>query len=105
MAALTAKYDAGETERQLAEYVGLSHLRVRVRGAVLTLESGPSEEPHAHARLRRVSATLWSLEIAGRGGRWEQTGLRDTRAKLVLALVEQFGWVLEPVAAWEPGTN
>ena len=105
MAALTAKYAVGDTERQLAEYEGLSHLRVRVRGAVLTIESGPPADPHRHARLRRETVNLWSLHMAGHGGRWQPTGLRDVRAKIVVALVEQFGWVLEPVVAWEPGAD
>lgn len=105
MATLTARHHLGDTQRQLAKYEGLSHLRVRARGALLTIESGPPEEPHPHARLRRVSATLWSLEVAGHRGRWERTGLRDLRAKIVLALVEQFGWLLEPVTPWEPGTD
>lgn len=103
MAKLSVQYDLGETERQLAAYDGLSHLRVRARGAVLTIESGPRDDPHPHARLRRETATLWSLEMAGCSGRWEPTGLRDARAKLVQALVEQFGWVLEPIG--EPGTD
>lgn len=107
MAALSAQYDVGDTQRQLAEYEGLSHLRVRARGAVLTIESGPENDPHAHARLRRETVSLWSLDMAGRGGRWESTGLRDLRPTLVTALVEQFGWVLTPQddSPWEPGAN
>jgi len=94
-------------ERQLHEYEGLGHLRVRARGEVLTIESGPAEDPTQHARLRRLTVSLWTLEMAARGGRWEPTPFRATKELLVTALVEQFGWVLTPQdeMPWEPGVN
>jgi len=69
--------------------------------------SGPAKDPLRHARLRRETVNLWALEMAGRGGRWQPTPFRDTKDQLVLALVEQFGWVLTPQddTPWEPGTN
>ncbi|MBM4345410.1 MAG: hypothetical protein FJ100_18720, partial [Deltaproteobacteria bacterium] len=40
------------------------HLRVRARGDLLTIESGDKADPTRHARLRRDTATQWTLEIA-----------------------------------------
>jgi hypothetical protein len=98
---------APSVERQLHEYEGLGHLRVSARGDVLTIESGPKTDPVRHARLRRETVSLWSLEMATHSGRWEPTPLRDTKDRLVVALVEQFGWVLTPQddTPWEPGAN
>lgn len=107
MPALPTKLLASGVEQQLHEYEGLGHLRVRARGEVLTIESGPDADPVRHARLRRETVNLWGLEVAGYGGRWEPTPFRDTKERLVAALVEQFGWVLTPrdETPWEPGTN
>ena len=69
---------------------------MRVRGEVLTIESGPDDDPTRHARLRRETVHLWRLDMAARGGRWEATPFRDTADKLVAMLVERFGWVLTP---------
>lgn len=66
-------------------------------GGERTLESGPVGDPFAHARLRRLSATLWTLEMPTRSGRWDPTGIRDTVDNVVAALAEQFGWTLEPI--------
>jgi hypothetical protein len=107
MPALPTKLLAPSVERQLHEYEGLGHLRVSARGEMLTIESGPKEDPVRHARLRRETVSLWTLEMAARAGRWEPTHLRDTMDKLLVALVEQFGWVLTPQddTPWEPGAN
>ena len=94
---LNAKIFAKDTERLLHSHEGLTHLRVRARGKVLTLVSGPADDPVPHARLRQQTVHYWTLEMPARGGRWERTGLRDTRENLITALVEQFGWVLTPV--------
>ena len=96
------KYAAKEwessLERRLAQYDGLDHLRVRARGAVLTIESGPQDDPVRHARLRRDTVHLWILEMPARGGRWERTPFRDNLDTLVPLLVETFGWTLSPLA-------
>lgn len=90
-----AKDFAASLTRFLAMYEGLDHIRVRSRGSVLTLESGPDDDPVSHARLRRDTVHLWTLEMAGRGGRWEKTPFRGPMDDLVTILVEQFGWCLE----------
>jgi len=107
MPAPPTKLLAPGVEQQLHEYEGLGHLRVTARGDVLTIESGPPKDPVRHARLRRQTVNLWTLDMATRGGRWEPTPFRDTKDRLVVVLVEQFGWVLTPQheTPWEPGTN
>jgi hypothetical protein len=74
----------------------LSHLRVRRRGDLLTLESGPPEAPRRHARLRRVTVHLWRLEMPTSSSRWELTPFRDQLKVLLQMLVEQFPWTLAP---------
>jgi hypothetical protein len=41
------------------------------RGDALTIESDPPDDPVRHARLRRQTASLWTLDMVVRGGRWE----------------------------------
>jgi hypothetical protein len=75
-----------------------SHLRVRRRGGVLTIESGPKDDAVLHARLRRVTKHLWTLEVATHMGAWQPSGLRAALPDLVRTLQDQFPWVLAPVA-------
>jgi hypothetical protein len=78
---------------------GLRHLRVRRRGGVLTIESGPKDDDAVHhARLRRVTKHLWTLEVATHMGEWQATGLRSPLPELVRNLEQQFPWVLAPRA-------
>ena len=90
-------WDADSVTRILRER-GHEHLRVRRRGALLTIESGPQDDPVTHVRLRRDTAELWTLEMATHTGRFEQTPFRDRLEPLLEMLVEQFGWTLEPIA-------
>ncbi len=76
---------------------GLEHLRCRSRADVITLESGPPEDPYPHARLRRVAVDLWRLEMPTRSGRWEPTPARGPLSDVLSSLISDFGWVLEPV--------
>jgi hypothetical protein len=76
---------------------GLKHLRARKHGYLVIIESGPPEDPIAHARLRRDTVHLWTLEIATHMGRWEKTGYRDLRDKLLELLVSAFPWTIAPL--------
>ena len=49
-------FHANQVARFLASRDGLDHLRVRRRGALITIESGPKADSHPHARLRRARA-------------------------------------------------
>jgi len=88
---------AHQVERMLHER-SLEHLRVRRHGELLTIESGPKEDPVRHARLRHVTVQYWTLEMAAHTGRWEATGLRGLLDEVLDALVHDFGWTLTPVA-------
>ena len=89
-------YQAEELEELLHDR-GATHLRVRKRGALLTIVSGAEDDPWPHARLRRETVHLWRLEVAVRGGRWESTPFRATMDELVDTLVDQFPWTIAPV--------
>jgi len=81
---------------------GHAHVRARKRGPVVTIESGPREEPVPHARFRRDTVHLWLLEMPTHTGRWQPTGFRGPLDDLLAALVEQFPWTLTPIASENP---
>jgi hypothetical protein len=76
---------------------GLAHLRARLRGAFITIESGPPDDPWPRARLRRDTVHLWRLEMATHSGRWENTPFRGQMTELIDILVDNFGWTLTPI--------
>lgn len=76
---------------------GLKHLRVRRHGVLLVVESGPEDDPVAHARLRRVGAHIWCLEMPRHTGAWETTPYRGLIREMVDVLVADFPWTLQPV--------
>jgi hypothetical protein len=80
----------------------LTHLRTRHRADVVTIESGPIDDPVAHARLKRVGVHLWVLEIADHRGRWESAPVRATLEATLAALVSDFGWVLTYIDDHDP---
>lgn len=88
--------DVFTVEAFLALYPDLSHLRVRRRGDLLTLESGPPEDLRRHARLRRVTVHLWCLEMPTSSNRWSPTPFRDQLQVLLKMLTQQFPWTLAP---------
>jgi len=89
--------DADDIREWIAAREGLGHLRVRRRADRLTLESGPDADPIPHARFRRVSVHLWTLECATHTGRWERTGFRDQLGPLFELLVSTLPWVVAPI--------
>jgi hypothetical protein len=88
--------DADDLLELLHAQGDLLHLRVRRRAGVLTIESGPKADAVVHARLRRVTKHLWTLEVATHMGDWQATGLRSLLPELVRTLAAQFPWVLIP---------
>lgn len=88
---------ARQVEQFLCRFPELDHLRVRRRGDLLTLESGPTQDPFAHARLRRETVHLWRLEMATHTGRWQKTPFRDQLEALLELLVSAFPWTLTPL--------
>jgi hypothetical protein len=75
----------------------LHHLRVRRRGGVLTIESGPKNDAVLHARLRRVTKHLWTAEVATHMGAWQPSGLRAQLPDIARTLQERFPWILAPI--------
>lgn len=81
----------------LHKHPELQHLRTRRRADLVTIESGPTEDPIPHARLRQDTVHLWILEMPTHQGRWEKTPLRMTLESLIEALVGEFPWSLTPI--------
>lgn len=81
-----------------AHHADLKHIRVRKRGELLVIESGPDDDPVAHARLRRTTKQWWTLDMGTHSGKWERTPFRATRDELLDVLVTQFGWTLIDIA-------
>lgn len=82
----------------LGRFPELRHLRVLSRADLLTLVSGPEEDPVRHARFRRDTVHLWRLEMATHTGRWEKTPYRDQLEGLLELIVTTFPWTLAPIA-------
>jgi hypothetical protein len=91
------RLDVLAVEEFLAQYPDLKHLRVRKRGDLVILESGPKDAPISHARLRRETVQYWRLEMPSHS-RWETTPFRGLRESVLAILIKQFGWTLEAIA-------
>ena len=76
---------------------GAAHLRARKYGSAVLVESGPSNDPVKHFRLRRDTVHLWCLDMASRG-RWERTPFRANLDDLVQTVLDDFPWTLTPIA-------
>jgi hypothetical protein len=74
---------------------GLTHLRVRRHGQLLTVESGPANDVVPHVRFRRHGAHIWTAEFATHMGGWEQTPLRGQIEHLVDIIQSDFPWTVE----------
>jgi len=95
-------YHADELQEVLAEH-GFAHLRVRRRGDLLTIESGPKGgDAFPHARLRRETVHLWRLEMPTWSGEWEMTPIRDQIDNLVKLLTSMLPWSLAIVELSNP---
>ena len=63
-----------EVEDFLESRTQYKHLKARRRGDAIIIESGAKADPSTHARLRRISAQRWSLEMADHRGRRASRG-------------------------------
>ncbi len=90
------RIDVHIVKQLLARHEELKHVRVRKYGDLLILESGPSDNPWPHARLRRETVQYWRLEMPSHG-RWERTPFRGTDEQVINILIHDFGWMLAPV--------
>ena len=89
--------DAESLRDHIAQYDGLGHLRVRRRGPLLVVESGPADEPHPHTRFRRDTVHLWRLEMPTHAGAWQPTPHRDQLLRLFDLVATSYGWMLAPL--------
>ncbi len=89
-------HDADAARKYFDEFKGLEHLRLRIRADLLVIESGPDNDPIPHARLRRLSAQAWRLEMATHDERWERTPDLGPMRSLLQRLVEVYTWILAP---------
>ena len=94
------KFSADPTDAETAQDFlhgrkGLSHLRVRKRGDLLTIVSGDADDVDTHARVRRVSVQYWRLEMPA-GTTWEPTPFHGPLREILATLADSFGWTLEP---------
>lgn len=94
---LAAEEHHRETVANTLRDQGMSHLRVRRRAALLTLESGPEHDRIPHARLRRVGVHQWQLEMATHTGRWQATPMCAGLEDVLEMLIYGFGWTLQPI--------
>lgn len=89
--------DAEAVQQSLRRFPELAHLRARRRAALVTIESGPEDDPFPHARLRRIASNHWRLEMPTFSGRWETTPFQGSLDDVLALLVEDFGWTLQKV--------
>ena len=73
-------------------------MRARKYGSAVLVESGPSDHPVKHFRLRRETVHLWCLDMANHRGQWERTPFRAGLDELVQTVVDDFSWTLTPIA-------
>ena len=98
MAKPTATQDhVAGVETVLRQHQDLHHLRVTRRGGALTLVSGPPDDPIAHVRLTLISKTVWRVDMPKGTRGWEQTPFAGPIPNVILGVVEDFGWTLEPL--------
>lgn len=85
--------DVKSLELWIRDHDGLAHVRARKVGETITLESGPARGAMKHARLRRVSAQLWTIEMPVRG-KWYATGVRARKGVILEQLLKTASWML-----------
>jgi hypothetical protein len=88
--------DVMSAEGYLEEHEELAHLRVRKRGDLLIIESGPRSDAIPHARLRRVTKQWWTPEIPSHTGAWSPLPARLRIFDALELLRKDFPWVLTP---------
>jgi hypothetical protein len=84
-----------QAEQLLRDHPECKHLRVRARGDLVVLESGPADDPVPHLRFRRATVQWWYLEMPTHTGQWERTPYRGSMGELFHIVQQQFGWTLE----------
>lgn len=74
----------------------LAHLRCRARSGAIIVESGSKADPVSHVRLKKLSATVWTVDEFDHTGRWAPLPIQAPLAEALAAVVADFSWLLEP---------
>lgn len=96
MPKLTADHYVTDLEEMLEEHPGLAHIRVRKRADTLTLVSGPKDDPVVHARFRRETKAIWSLDMPTHMGVWQPTPFEGSLEELFDTVIHTFPWTVAP---------
>ena len=97
------RFDIEGTDAFFQSCEGFEHLRSRKRGPVLTVVSGPADDPIQHVRLRRVTKQWWEVEAPTSSGHGNESASA--------AFVSTFSTPSSPTSsgsslpANKPGTN
>jgi hypothetical protein len=86
---------AAESTTFILHALGYHHLRTRVVGKSVVIESGPDAAPVPHARLMRLSDENWRVDFPKSSGRWELTPYTGPRGNLVAEIHQNAPWTLE----------
>jgi hypothetical protein len=94
------KFAAEEHHRRDVEKTvrdaGATHIHVRRRSDVLTLESVSSGSTFPHARLKRVAVSLWIIQMPSRGT-WQPTPFRGRLPEMLAILLSELRPWLAPI--------
>ena len=98
MASRAAKEYQAHLADQLTQRAGLEHLRVRARGPVLTVESGPLGKQLDQHRARRSVLALGGLSSEAAQRQQQRQG--ESRSAPALAAQRDHGQVLKAPVSW-----
>ena len=90
---------AAESTAFILHALGYTHLRARVAGKSVIIESGLDDDPEPRARLMRLSDDDWRIDFPKPSGRWERTPYTGFRGNLVAEIHQNAPWMLEPPEA------
>ena len=89
---------AAESTSFILHALGYKHLRARVVGKSVVIESGPARDPLPHARLMHLADEEWRIDFPKPSGRWQITPYTGFRGNLVAEIHQNAPWMLKPHA-------
>ena len=87
---------AAESVAFILHALGYDHLRARVAGKGVVIESGPDGDPMPHARLMKLTEGDWRIDFPSPSGRWRRTPFTGPRGNLVAEIHQNVPWMLAP---------
>lgn len=92
--------DAGPSDekdvRDVLDKYGLDHLWITRKHNIITVMSGPKDDPILHVCFVRLSLWEWALQVADWQGEWETTEFKGRLLDLVEMVVKEMGWLVTP---------